>query len=644
MATTDVTYLGGHGNPISVPNVSFPVAVGMTITVDANQGARMLADSASWTFAGGTPYVPPASVVYEDVFLADGVLSKRGADGSPATVSAGGSSALTVTATKTAAYTAAVGELVRVDSSGRQFLNATTVSGQLSLVAAGAAFTNDDVGRGIGGPGIAAGATIASVTNSTTAVMSINATASSSTATINVFGPPPVTLPAGAADGARVAVKKMDAGTNAVTVLPAGSDTIDGLASVSLRKRYETRAFVMKSGTWVVSEGLSPRITPASGSRIVASTIALGDSLTVGPSGAPTSTYEHLVMLSGGRVFRQANAGIGGQSTPQMLARLDTDVIALNPGRVIYWAGTNNNPLGQNLSLAQGKSDASATIDQLLAADIPIEIWTVLPRGASGITAGVRTHILRTNASWKQLARAKRIPFFDAHAVAVDPATGLFKSGYSADSLHLTPLGCRVLAQAYLAQFGSQLPASPIDLAQSALDTENLIGDGLFQTDTNADGVPDLWTGSFGSAGNPGYVHSLDNAAAGEYIGKGMSITQQANPSIRSLDLSISSSSGTKWAINDTLAFSGIPILECESGPMVAGGGNIIRIRQGGVDMIVPVNAWSTNLPSGAFYREFTLPAITSIAVTMIAAQGTGKMTVAQLTLRNLTQQAAAGV
>jgi hypothetical protein len=94
MATTDVTYLGGHGYSITVPNVGFAVTVGMTITVDSAQGAVMLQDSASWSFAGGTPYVPPASVVYEDVFLADGVLVKRNGAGQLVTV---GTTGLTVT-------------------------------------------------------------------------------------------------------------------------------------------------------------------------------------------------------------------------------------------------------------------------------------------------------------------------------------------------------------------------------------------------------------------------------------------------------------------------------------------------------------------------------------------------------------------
>jgi hypothetical protein len=72
----------------------------------------------------------------------------------------------------------------------RTVADAVTTSGSATVTSATAAFTSTDVGRSISGTGIPAGATIASVTNGTTAILSANATATGSSVSITVTGVP----------------------------------------------------------------------------------------------------------------------------------------------------------------------------------------------------------------------------------------------------------------------------------------------------------------------------------------------------------------------------------------------------------------------------------------------------------------------
>jgi hypothetical protein len=71
----------------------------------------------------------------------------------------------------------------------RTFADATTTSGAATLTSVTANFTSADIGRPVAGTGIPAGAYISAVTNSTTATMSQNATASGTNVSVTIYKP-----------------------------------------------------------------------------------------------------------------------------------------------------------------------------------------------------------------------------------------------------------------------------------------------------------------------------------------------------------------------------------------------------------------------------------------------------------------------
>lgn len=98
-----------------------------------------------------------------------------------------------------------------------------------------------------------------------------------------------------------------------------------------------------------------------------------------------------------------ANYGIGGQTTSQILARVD-DVIALNPGWVIITAGTNN--AGVAGGVAQAQSDLAAMLDAFEAAGIRAVLLTLPPRAGS-YTGTQKGDTLAINEWIRQQARLR---------------------------------------------------------------------------------------------------------------------------------------------------------------------------------------------------------------------------------------------
>ena|SRR5246127_2346 len=82
-----------------------------------------------------------------------------------------------------------IGGIELYDSTPRTVTDGVTTNLSTTVTSATAAFTSSDVGQKITGTGIPTNTTIASVTNSTTAVLSAAATASNTGVTLNIVTP-----------------------------------------------------------------------------------------------------------------------------------------------------------------------------------------------------------------------------------------------------------------------------------------------------------------------------------------------------------------------------------------------------------------------------------------------------------------------
>ena len=133
------------------------------------------------------------------------------------------------------------------------------------------------------------------------------------------------------------------------------------------------------------------------------------------------------------------NKGISGNTTVQMLARFQADVVALDPYCVVIEGGTND--------IAQRSDEAIlANLKQMVemaqTAKIRVILGSVPPSNNFPKLPDFRPEdrIISLNAMIKAYADSKGIPYADYYAVLVDGQKGL-KPEYQKDSIHPNAAG-----------------------------------------------------------------------------------------------------------------------------------------------------------------------------------------------------------
>lgn len=136
------------------------------------------------------------------------------------------------------------------------------------------------------------------------------------------------------------------------------------------------------------------------------------------------------------------NRGIGGDTTPNLLYRLQDDVLSLHPRGLVILIGTND--LGQHTSPA----DITANLKDLLARirtaypEIPIAWCLVMPRGDGD---RYPAEIRELNGLIKQLAQTdSRVTVCDTYTPLATPDGKDNATDFKPDNLHLNPTGYAV--------------------------------------------------------------------------------------------------------------------------------------------------------------------------------------------------------
>lgn len=458
--------------------------------------------------------------------------------------------ALTPTAIKTAAYTAAVGDLVMVDVSNtcRTVYDVAVTSGVPTITSNTANFASGDATKAIQGLMglIQLPATLASVQDSTHATMSANANIT--TTVVMSIGTPglPVTLPASASAGAVVEVRKTDTSGWPITVAGSGSDTVNGAASVNLYKVQTTTRFVKGTGIdWIAT--IAPPV--AARGAIVNAT---GDSLApqwttsggyMNGSGSPADVLWWAHLLSNGKIVHGRLDGIGGTRADQQMLRVDA--ACSNGGHFCLVQTATNEALGA-MSPTLWAGYMRQLVSVILArGQIPI-LTTPVPIGTSAYKL-----LMDKYRHWLiAFAATNGYPLVDFYSILANPLTGAYKASLdNGDGVHPNLAGKQLMGQAIVDAISPLLPnfTPTLPIASSASDSCNLVPNGLFTVDTNSDGVPDSWvkTGS-------GTVSLITDAAV---TGQVLRITDTASSGTTSVKAGPISAAGMA---GHRMAFTGL--------------------------------------------------------------------------------------
>ncbi len=161
---------------------------------------------------------------------------------------------------------------------------------------------------------------------------------------------------------------------------------------------------------------------------------------------------------AGAARYEVINRGIGGQTTAQILARIDADVTQVQPDLVIIQAGINDLktiglfPARRDEIVATCKKNLAAMVQRTTAQGATVILTTVFPAAQPSLlrrpfwSDAVGAAIVEVNEYSKTLVN-EQLLLFDSAAVLTDE-TGAIRPEYSYDLLHLNQEGYSVLNQA----------------------------------------------------------------------------------------------------------------------------------------------------------------------------------------------------
>ncbi len=151
------------------------------------------------------------------------------------------------------------------------------------------------------------------------------------------------------------------------------------------------------------------------------------------------------------------NAGRGGNTSRDMAARFENDVISKKPAWMTLMCGTNDNP-NHGLSLEESKENIRTIVEKTQAAGIKVLILTMPVRGGN-LNENAYNEFIR------ELAKEKGIPIADVFA-EMKKTLVKYKVKHPdlppkspplltiADGTHMNPMGNQVIAECVLAAFG----------------------------------------------------------------------------------------------------------------------------------------------------------------------------------------------
>ena len=170
--------------------------------------------------------------------------------------------------------------------------------------------------------------------------------------------------------------------------------------------------------------------------------VALGDSLTAWPSGNPWPV--RLDALDS-RLHLVNNAGVPGDETADMLARMNSDVYAYKPSVLFVLAGTND--LGHDVSPATTIANLRAIIVGAKAHKATVVLILIPPDSYTGMASRIDS----LNAQITSLGNAYKLVVVDIHTPLSTP-TGVYQSKFTTDGLHFSTLGAQTVANAIYAR------------------------------------------------------------------------------------------------------------------------------------------------------------------------------------------------
>ncbi|MEA5453318.1 GDSL-type esterase/lipase family protein [Sinomonas sp. JGH33] len=380
----------------------------------------------------------------------------------------------------------------------------------------------------------------------------------------------------------------------------------------------------------------TPSQPPIAGAKLA----AIGDSITAtndyeaGFNGQTNNLYQdswldYACLMSGGSLRRGINAGIAGQTSVQMAARFQNDVLSTKPSVAVILCGTND--VGQSVSAGGSTPDATTiagfqgSIQSMVqlanAAHVRVILSTIPPNNASN-----RHYLITQLNLWLKLyASTNGLTLLDFYGQAADPTTGNYLISWgSGDGTHPGTAGQQMFGQYVANKLSPLMPANSPFVAQDDADPVSILTHPLFLGGAlNGQGIPPGWQIASGFPSGLAVSYVTDSAVGGNM----WQVQSAATASPYYVQFPLPSA---KWSVGDRLAVGGI---------ITTNGGNTATVafqnQSGALAKLTPAKA----LTRGYFYMEQVVPSgSTSMYLNINTPTGTGISAFGQLGVYNLTR------
>jgi lysophospholipase L1-like esterase len=190
------------------------------------------------------------------------------------------------------------------------------------------------------------------------------------------------------------------------------------------------------TATPTATPAATPTAKPTAAPPRVYGFISLGDSLTAWPSDNP---WPRVLDAKDPKLTLLHNAGVPGDTTSQMLARINSDVWSRKPTYVFFLGGTND--VGRNINVWTTVANIKSFVAQAKK-NRAVPILLLVPPNAY---PNMNSKIDFLNDQIKYIANINKVLYIDIHT-PLSSSTGVIQSKYTSDGLHLSSLGVSVVA------------------------------------------------------------------------------------------------------------------------------------------------------------------------------------------------------
>lgn len=360
---------------------------------------------------------------------------------------------------------------------------------------------------------------------------------------------------------------------------------------------------------------------------------ALGDSITANgisttnpPAFESRAWYVVASMALEGRLRVDGVAATSGYTTAQILATHLPTVVAARPAMCFVLAGRND--VVNGVAWATTKANLQAIYGALLAAGTMPILLTLTAN--SGNTSAQNLLTDQINGFIRAYASAHRLPLVDI-ATYTNTTAGAQVSGWFADASHPNAVGAKNIGTYVATVLSPWLAPHVPQLAlwnSTPTDSYNLVTTPLMLVDTNSDGVPDNYTNVPGTATGTSALVAGTGNVRGSY--NTVSRTGGTGVYYNKMAASAAVTAGHRMALSARIKAT------VEAGSATA---FLRAVNAANSTVYAGIDGWAADIAEPTlFYTEFVVPAgVTNINLWWGLASGTGSISVAQLSLRDLT-------